>query len=196
MTDTGFEKEIRSVFLWQEIPKDLMDRIDTALNQEIKSPAGINRPGIAVLAAGILLVVILALFMESNKSGRYQSLHQLTENAVIHHLKKNTAMSFTAEKMEETLAMIKKELGFNAVIPDLSENGYTLLGGRICRLDKCRTAYIFYKKNDTLYSLFILNDDHLGFEMADGIRFSSDIKECHTDIWKENGQVYAMVSSS
>ena len=195
LMDTGLEKDIQSAFLQQEVPKNLVGRIDISIDQA-KAPLRLNTSGIAAVAAGITLMLIFTFFMVSNKPLRYQSLEQLSENAVLSHLKKNTAMSFTADKMDEALVMLKKELGFDVILPDLSEKGYTLIGGRLCFIGQCRTAYIFYQKENQICSLFILDDDHLGFEMAGGIWFGNDIKECHTDIWKENGQVYAMVSSS
>ncbi len=196
MMDTGLEKDIQTGFVQEEVPKNLVDRIDMALDQA-KSPIRLNKPGIAAITAGVVLMVIFSLFMVSPaKPFRYQNLQQLSENAVQNHLKANTAMSFTADKTQEALVMLRKELGFNVIIPDLSKKGYTLIGGRACFLDTCRIAYLFYKKADKTSSLFILDDDHLDFEMPDGMNFSQDIREHHADIWKENGQVYAMVSSS
>ncbi len=195
MIDTGLEKNIRSAFLRQEIPKDLLNRIDISID-EAKAPLRLNKSGIAAVTAGITLMVILIFFMVSQKPLRYHSLEHLSQDAVTNHLKRNTAMSFTADKMDEGLVMLRKELGFDVIIPDLSEKGYTLLGGRLCFLGQCRIAYLFYQKENQTCSLFILQDDHLDCEMADGLRFSQDIQEHRTDIWKENGQVYAMVSSS
>jgi hypothetical protein len=60
-------------------------------------------------------------------------------------------------------------------------------------LGRCKIAYLFYRKEQKLSSLFILDYGHMDFEMADGSRFSNDLKGFHTDIWKEKGQVYAMV---
>jgi anti-sigma factor RsiW len=194
--DTGLEKDILSGLIRQELPKDLMGRIDTAIDQA-KAPLRLNKTSLAALTAGIALMVIFSFFMVlPAKPFRYQTLQQLSEKAVLNHLKANTAMSFTADKTEEALVMLRKELGFDVVIPDLSKKGYILIGGRACFLDTCRIAYLFYKKAETTSSLFILSNDHLDFEMPDGMKFSQDINEHHADIWKENGQVYAMVSSS
>ncbi len=194
MMDTGLEKNIQSVFIPKEVPKGLTERIDLVLDQT-KEPLRLNKTGIAAVVAGIALMAILTLFMKSNNAFQYQSPDHLSEIAAINHLKGNMAMSFTAEETKEALVKMRKELKFNVIFPDLSEKGYALLGGRLCFLDECRTVYLFYKKADKTVSLFILDDDHLGFKMADGMRYSNAVKECRTDIWKENGQVYALVSS-
>jgi len=46
MMDTGLEKGIQSGFIQQEVPKNLVDRIDMALDQEMEQ-ARQNKPLIA-----------------------------------------------------------------------------------------------------------------------------------------------------
>ena len=195
MMDLGLEEHLRSGFLEQEMPKGLADRIDMALDQA-KVPLQLNRPFFGALAAVVTLTAVLFFFMNSDKPFRYKSLDHLGETAVLTHLKGNRAMSFTPDKLDGALAMLGKELGFNVVLPDLSEKGYTLLGGRPCFVGKCRTVYLFYRRGGQTVSLFILGKDHLDFEMAEGRGSHFEIKDCRADIWKENGQVYALVSSS
>ncbi len=193
--DLGLEEHLRSGFLEQEIPKGLADRIDMALDQA-KAPLQLNRPFLGALAAIITLTAILFFFMNSDKPFRYESLDHLGETAVLTHLKGNRAMSFTPDTLDEALVMMKKELEFDVVLPDLSGKGYALQGGRLCFVGKCRTVYLFYQKNGQTVSLFILNNNHLDFKMAEGKESHLEIKDCRADIWKENGQVYALVSSS
>jgi hypothetical protein len=194
MMDNGLEKDIRTGFLCEEIPKDLMDRIDMALDGA-RTQLRLNRPVIATLTAGIILMAVF-FFMNASRPFRYPDLYHLGENAVLTHLKGNTNLSFTPDKLDQALITMKKELEFDVVLPDLSKKGYTLLGGRLCFVGKCRTAYLFYQKSGQTVSLFILSHDHLGFEMAEGTENHLEIKDCRADIWKENGQVYALVSSS
>lgn len=195
MMDLGLEEHLRSGFPEQEMPKSLADRIDMALDQA-KAPLQLNRPLLGVLAALITLTAVLLFFMNPNQSFRYESLDHLGETAVMTHLKGNTAMSFTPDKLDEALAAMRKELEFDVVLPDLPEKGYALLGGRLCFVGKCRTAYLFYRKGGQTVSLFILNSNHLDFKMAEGREAHVEIKDCRADIWKANGQVYALVSSS
>ncbi|MCM2285063.1 MAG: hypothetical protein NDI81_09805 [Desulfobacula sp.] len=194
MMDTGLEKDILTGFLCEEIPKGLMDRIDTAIDGA-RTSLRLDRPVIATLTAGIILAAVF-FFMTPNRPFHFPDLYRLGENAVLTHLRGNTAMSFTPDNLDEALAKMRKELEFDVTLPDLSEKGYTLLGGRLCFVGDCRTAYLFYRKNGQIVSLFILSHDHLGFEMAEGTENHFEIKDCRADIWKENGQIYALVSSS
>lgn len=191
--DEGLETAIQSAFLQEELPKGLVDQID--LNLDHAGPqVRVTRLKIAGLVAGLALIPLIVFMVFFNKPFRYQNLQQLSENAVFSHLKGNQAMSFTADEVEQAVAMLSRELKFKVILPDLKDQGYVLLGGRLCALGKCKIAYLFYEKQKKVSSLIIMDYDHLDFEMADGSRFSNDIRGCHTDIWKEKGQVYAMVN--
>ncbi len=102
-------------------------------------------------------------------------------------------MSFTANEIEPAKVSMSNELNFNIILPDLHPQGYVLLGGRLCVLEKCKIAYLFYKKDEKICSVFIMDYNNLDFAMADGSKFYNEIKGCNTDIWKDKGQVYAMV---
>jgi anti-sigma factor RsiW len=175
-----------------EVPKGLYDQIELTIDHA-KIPARLTKRHFAGFAAGIALVFAMAAMAFFNKPFQYENLQQLSESAVVRHLDGNTAMSFTADEVEASVAMLSRELKFNVIIPDLRNQGYVLLGGRLCVLGKCRIAYLFYEKQNKTCSMFIMDYENLDFEMADGSRFSNEIKGCHTDIWKEKGQVYAMV---
>ena len=190
--DIRLEKTIESAFHQHEIPNGLYDQIELTLDHA-KSPTRVKMPLIAGLFAGLALIFAVVFMIFFNQPFRYQNLQQLSEKAVIRHLKGDTTMSFTVNEIKQAILMLNKELKFNVVIPDLKNQGYVLLGGRLCVLDKCKIAYLFYEKQNKICSLFIMDYGHLAFEMADGSRFNNIIKGCHTDIWKVRGQVYAMV---
>lgn len=191
--DTGLEKGIQTAFSQQEIPNSLYDQIELTLDHT-KNPVKDTKKKATGLVASVALIVSIVVFMIFfNRPFQYQNLQQLSEKAVGMHLKGNTDMSFTAHEIKQAAAMLSKELKFNVIIPDLKDQGYGLIGGRLCILGKCKIAYLFYEKQNKVSSLVIMDYAHLAFEMADGSKFSNDIKGVHTDIWKEKGQVYAMV---
>jgi len=190
--DQGLEKSIESAFLQKDLPRGLVDQIELTLDHA-QHETWTTPLRTAGLVAGVALVLVMAFMTFFNKPFRYQNLQQLSETAIDRHLKGNKTLSFKAENIETAVIKLSKELQFNVILPDLKTQGYALLGGRLCVLDKCKIAYLLYEKEKKTCSLFIMDYDHLAFEMADGSRFSNDIKGCHTDIWKEKGQVYAMV---
>ncbi len=190
--DSGLEKSIRTAFVQTDLPVGLSEQIASTIDHT-KRPVMVNKKGVAGLVMSVALMLVAAYMVLSNKPPRYENLQQLSEEAVVRHLKKDMTMSFDAGDVEQASAMLSKELNFKVIIPDLADKGYVLLGGRLCVLSRCRIAYLFYEKQDKTCSLFIMDYDHLDFQLADGSRFSNDVKGCHTDIWKDKGQVYAMV---
>ncbi|MCP3873984.1 MAG: hypothetical protein GY699_12610 [Desulfobacteraceae bacterium] len=190
--DLGLEENIQTAFVQQEIPNGLSHQIELTLDHA-KIPKRVSKKRLTGSVFSVALASLIAFMMFFNTPFRYENLQQLSEKAVTRHLKRDMAMSFDANQIEQALIMLRKELKFNVIIPNLKNQGYALLGGRLCILDKCKIAYLFYEKQNKVTSLFIMDDNHLAFEMADGSRFINDIKGCHTDIWKEKGQIYAMV---
>ncbi len=190
--DIRLEKSIQSAFHQHEIPRGLYDQIELTLDHA-KKPVMLTKLRLTGLVAAFSLILVAVYMVFFEPPFRYQNLQQLGKKAVFVHLKGNTTISFNDDKIEQAVVMLSKELKFNVIFPDLKGQGYNLLGGRLCALGKCKAAYLFFEKKKELCSLFIMDYDHLGFEMADGSRFSNIIKGCPTDIWKEKGQIYAMV---
>ncbi len=102
-------------------------------------------------------------------------------------------MTFDAANLDQALAMLTKELGFQVLLPDLNSQDCVLLGGRLCALGNCRAAYFIIEKQGKTGSLFVMDTDFLKFDMADGSQFRTSLKGCDTQVWKDHGQVYAMV---
>ncbi|MCK5836441.1 MAG: hypothetical protein KAH09_04170 [Desulfobacula sp.] len=189
--DAKLEEAITLAFHQQDVPKDLPDQIELSLDH-VKDPIRLMPIKMAGIAAGIALMVVVSMVM-FNKPPHYQNLQQLSEKAIVRHLKGDMDLSFGVDEIEQAMAMMSQELNFKVILPELEDQGYVLMGGRCCALGDCKTALLFYKKNDKICSLFIMDYGYFDFDMAEGSRFSNDTKGCHTDIWKEKGQVYAMV---
>lgn len=190
--DTRLESGIKRAFVRQNLPEDLFTRIDSAVDHAARSPV-FSFSKIAVMAAGLSLLVAVFYFSLTGKPPRFQNLQQLSTEAVTKHLDGNFQMSFDAAGIDQALLMLRRELRFNLLLPDLGAKGYVLLGGRLCIVGDCRAAYLFYRKDAKISSLFIMDYESLSFEMADGSSFNNIIKGYRTDIWKQNAQVYAMV---
>jgi hypothetical protein len=208
--DTDLEQGVALAFTQEEMPQGLVDQIDQGLDHETCQPffrsLGLKRPGTRSTTilkytgwiAGFTIMVLILSLVLTPPTPSFKNLGQISEQAVVDHLKGNRQINFTQANIGQALEMLRKELGFNVLLPNfndpfLKDKGLLLLGGRLCLLGKCRAAYFTIEKQGEKGSLFIMDYDHLDFKMADGCRFSTKNKGCTTDIWKNNGQVYAMV---
>lgn len=193
LLDQTLEQTIQEALRPVELPDGLIDQVDISVDHEIQSVESTSFFNRKHLAAGIALLICLISLFAYTRPFQYPNLNELGLSAVTSHLQANTAMTFEAKDLETALPVLSKELQFKVTLPRLSEDEFILLGGRLCVLGKCKIAYLFYEYQDKICSLFVLDNQHLDFELAEGSRFNNRIKGFETHIWKENGQVYAMV---
>ncbi len=201
--DTQAGQVITLAFANRELPRGLAARIDKHLEM---APSVSNRflpkPGhlewVTPLkttgwVAGLMVLVMILVGLLTLHSSSFKNIGQISKQAVTDHLKGNREISFDATTLYQALEMFNRELGFNVRLPDLDTQGCFLVGGRLCAFGNCRAAYFVIEKQGKKGSLFIMDMDHLDFEIADKSHFTTSIKGCDTQVWKENGQVYAMV---
>ncbi|MCG8635565.1 MAG: hypothetical protein MI863_17150 [Desulfobacterales bacterium] len=199
--DDALERDIKRAFALEDLPRGLADRVDATLEHETrrKFPGGLNKPaGIALASASLLaglLILVLVFTGIFPSSGTFKDLNQISRQAVTDHLKGDRRITFEAARAEQALAFMTQKLGFKVLLPDLPLNA-VLLGGRLCTLGDCKAAYFVIQQQGqgrAVGSLFIMNTDHLAFDMPEGSRFTTSLKGCETRVWRDRGQVYAMV---
>ena len=194
--DSILEQELGNALVMKEIPRGLVEKIDLTLDHDGRQsiwPYKKTGTAIALTCLVSCLVFLAVVLIAPNDSSSFKTLNHVSSQAVTNHLKGNRYMSFKSTEVEQALGMLTKELGFKVILPDLKKQGCMLIGGRLCALGECRAAYFVVERNGKAGSLFIMDTDHIDFQMADGSRFTTNIKGCETCVWKDNGQVYAMV---
>ena len=193
--DTRLEDQIKKGMEMAPLPRGLSNRIDASIDHR----AGSGSPSKTMEAAGaaiacLVIILVAAYFpFSSQKAETFKDLNQISRQAVQSHLAGNRRMNFTAKEVGPALEILTKKLGFQVLLPNLKPFGCTLLGGRLCALGDCKAAYFVLEKNGRAGSLFIMDSGLLSETLADGSRFNTRIKGCETCVWKDNGQVYAMV---
>jgi hypothetical protein len=197
--DTKAEQGICLAFAQKKLPRNLVHRIDAYFEM---APSFFNRFKGKIYTTtmkhsawllGIMVLAIMTAGMLILRPPSFKNIEQISEQAVREHLKGDRQISFDSATLHQALDMFKKELKFNVLLPDLKALGCFLVGGRLCTLGKCRAAYFVIERGGKKGSLFIMDMDYLDYKIADKSRFSTNIKGCATQVWKENGQVYAMV---
>lgn len=193
LLDKELDNIVNKEFLTEEVPPGVVHRIEAGLQKKSNSGVFANFY-IQKLVPAVAICFVALFFTLFYLPGDFNNLQYISNAAVAYHLKSEHGMTFEQNKIQEGNNKLNEQLGFKVVIPDLSTQGYQLLGGRKCFLGKREVAYIFYEKQGHINSLFILNQNDLGFEMADGAEYKDVNKGCPINIWKENSQVYALVN--
>ncbi len=197
--DTRLEDQLKKGMAMAPLPKGLSERISESLDHPVPSGLHSSRPSKTTKAAGaaiacLIIILVAAYFpFSSHRAQSFKDLNQISRQAVQGHLAGNRQMNFTAQEVGKALELLTKQLGFKVLLPNLEPFGCTLLGGRLCAIGDCKAAYFVLEKNGRSGSLFIMDSGFLSEDIADGSRFNTRIKGCETCVWKDNGQVYAMV---
>ncbi len=193
LLDKDLDNIVNNEFLAEEVPPGVVHRIEADIQKKnstaLLSNFYIQKMILTVAVSFVVLVLTLYIL-----PGDFKDLQHISNEAVEYHLKSEYDITFNKNKINEGNKILNETLGFKVVIPNLSARGYQLLGGRKCVLGKKEVAYIFYEKQGHINSLFILNQNDLGFEMAEGAEYKDVNKGCPIIIWKENSQVYALVN--
>jgi len=194
--DTRLEDQLKKAMRMEPMPRGLSDRISTSLDHQAASATRPSRtPRILGTAVACLVIILAAAYLPLpfHKVDTFKDLNQISLQAVKGHLAGNRRMNFTAQEVDQALEILTKTLGFQVLLPSLDPFDCTLLGGRICALGDCKAAYFVLEKHGRSGSLFIMDSQFLSKDLADGSRFNTRIKGCETCVWKNNGQIYAMV---
>jgi anti-sigma factor RsiW len=191
--DKELEGIIKKEFLAEEVPPGVAQRIDAGLRKKEDNSVFFEihfRKLIPAVAVPLVVLFFILSYLPSD----FKNLQQISDLVVQHHLKSDYEMTFTENEIKQGVAMLNRELGFKVIIPDLSREGYQLLGGRQCKLERRDVAYILYENQERIHSLFVLNSKYLGFDMAEGGSYKDVNKGCTINIWKANSQIYALVN--
>jgi anti-sigma factor RsiW len=138
--------------LYFRAPSSLRTRLGSA-PEPLRSAAGHERtrryPGLAAIAAGILLLVGVSAITAVLWSNARRSDDQFTELVVAAHVRSllaNHATDVASTDQHTVKPWFDGKLDFAPQVPDLSAQGYTLSGGRLdYLLDRPVAALVYFR---------------------------------------------------
>ncbi len=191
--DGELEAIIRADMVSVEPPASLQRKIDAGLR-----PATIKKvlyfpwnlaPALAVAA---LVVLLLNPFSSEENRPGFNSMDQVSQVVLQDHLR-HVPMSFAAAEVSDVEAWFAKVHNIVFTMPQLTQQGYTLVGGRKCQLGECDAVYLLYDKDGKRVSVFILPESDIKFPMTEGQQYGVQIAQSNVKLWKNGGQVHALV---
>lgn len=166
-----------------------LERIETLLERGSNQRSWL-RQVIPAGAAAICLLAVL-LFWEQSRP------INLAETAISSHIK-SLSGQLTIEEFDSSPKKLERwfsgKFPFQVNVPDLSQEGYRLVGGRLCHLKGIDAAYIYFEKQGNILSLFVgecsekrhSHGDEQGMAVSDG-----STAVC----WSNNHLDYVIVSN-
>ncbi len=107
----------------------------------------------AVVAAALLAAVVLGVWRWPRPAA-----DDMTRAAILNHINSLSGRlpaEIQNSHPRKVAAWFSGKLPFRIDVPDISPEGYHLVGGRLCQLKGRDVAYIVYKRGDEVVSLFV-----------------------------------------
>ncbi len=103
------------------------------------------------------------------------------------------SMAFTVNEVADIPAWFEDKLGYAISIPDMLNRGFSMIGGRVCKLGDCKAAYITYKLGNKKASLFILPEGDGKMAMEPGRTYTLTMNGNEFEFWKAQGQLHTLI---
>ncbi len=194
------DRKLETVLAESLQPEPVSEHLLTMLKKNLETDGGRRKRGRRILARPWFLVPAVALlglllFLFLQPADDRQGLHSLDEIGRLafadHHAISNT--EFIPGSARDLSARFSSRLGFRVLVPDDIGRGYRLIGGRLCLFGRCNVAWLLYGHGTGRISLFIIDARDLTFPLAAPEKYILQYSTNTVKIWKENGQVYALV---
>ncbi len=191
--DEELEGLIRREMIQVEVPPHLEKKIEMGIT---RTPPRKVLPfpwqAVPALAIAALLVLFLNPFWDHHSRHGYSSFEDLGRVALEGHVS-TEAMAFAAHEVADIPAWYEAKMGYHISLPDMVSRGFTLVGGRICKLGDCNAAYLTYVRDNKKVSLFILPAGDANMVMEPGRAYSLTMNGNEFEFWKANGQLHTLI---
>ena len=189
--DVLLEKVIEHSMQKQPLPDNLEKIISINLgsthNSYRKIPTVVIR--ITSMVAGIAALVLIFLFVPTDFSKR----NEFGKSLVQDHLHHNYSQDM--ESINDIQQWLLNHASFTATIPAEFDGGgkYKIVGGRICIINGCMTVHLVYQEGNRLLSLYISDEKEVEAKLKHKKIYSVSNNGYEIRMWRELGQVYALV---
>lgn len=196
----SLREEIASAGLAYAVPSTLERKLAARFLQEEKSPESFwRRPWTNVSslagAAAALVVLFLAVsltWMVMRSRGAILEADAIATEVLDNHLRElqpGHAVDVPSSDQHTVKPWFQGKTGFSPPAPDLTNDGFALIGGRLEVIHQQPAAAIVYRRRQHLISLYVSPSQ--GADAPAGLR---ELDGYHLLHWKQNGLDYWAVS--
>lgn len=118
----------------------------------------------------------------------------------IQFLQGKIPISISSDKPSEVNRWLQVKLDFKVMTPDLSSQGVTLQGARLCDIEGKKAAYLMYAKNEHSLSVFMFDAKSLKFPRAKRVSVNDKLfyvdkeRGYNSVLWFDDGIACVFVS--
>lgn len=173
----------------QPLPEGLRGRLDLCLDQPVSQR---SRKGLMASIAALCIVISL-FYVFNDRHHQFTTMDELGTFALADH-NDHSQRTTIFESVGDAGKWLAAN-GGNSTLPPLQLiAGYTVKGARFCKLGYCRAVHMIYEKNGKMVSVFVVENNDVGFHLEQGKVYSIAIGENSVKMLREKNTVYAVVT--
>lgn len=112
-------------------------------------------PAFKMVLSGVMIFIVTTLVV-LNTPKPFPLFTEAVSNHIA-YLKGSYPVEIISNDMEEVTIWFQGKMDFKVHVPDLSAQGFHLVGGRLCHLKDRKVAYLVYEKDGRKVSAFIMD---------------------------------------
>ncbi len=192
--DEELEGLIRREMIPVEAPPRLGKKIERGINSTTTARVFTFhwQQLLPALAIAALFLFMLNPFQDHHRRHGFTSFDELGRVALQDHVS-TEALAFVAHEVADVPAWYEDKMGYAISLPDMTGRGFTLIGGRICKLGNCKAAYLTYRYDNKKVSLFILPAGDANFAMEPDRSYTLTMNGNEFEFWKTQGQLHTLI---
>lgn len=141
-----------------EVPEDLTQRLKTIPDQVVAQPSSVLRTRHRVVGVAAAACLLLVGLVGLNQVWRDQpdldrAAQELVRLAVQDHLKR-PELTLASSQPHQIESHLQGEVTFPVRVPPMNQQGFVLIGGRVCSFDDQAIAYTRWRDGRREHSLY------------------------------------------
>jgi len=143
----------------------------------------------ASATVGVLALLLVFFLMPSDNTARRSFGSALARDHMV--LEENHPI----DQVVNMADWLDRQADFRATLPaSYGLYRFEFVGARICVIEKCRTVHLVYRDGDRFLSLYIIDAKQVPASLSERKTYTSSADGVKVKMWRENHQVYAVVS--
>ncbi len=187
--DEELDRFVAKMFQYEMMDKRMYGKIDRSLGE-----SGRKRGIKGGLAAAVAMVAVVALFFAFTPSpGSFSSMDEFGRYIVQEH-QNHGRITPLFEKIDNVEGWGRDNLHKSFKVNTLPAGNLKIVGGRICTIKDCEFAHLLYQDGKEIYSLFVVSEGEIGFNLEPGRMYSLTVAGVELHVWQKQKMVYALTS--
>jgi len=187
--DEELDRFVAKMFQYEMVDERMYGKIDRSLGESGRK-RGI-RGGLAAAVAMVAVAVFFFVFTPG--SGSFSSMDEFGRYIVQEH-QNHGRITPLFEKIDNVEGWGRDNLHKSFKVNTLPAGNLKIVGGRICTIKDCEFAHLLYQDGKEIYSLFVVSEGELEFNLEPGRMYSLTVSGIELHVWQKQKMVYALTS--